>query len=67
MLWNEGGELLCITTDESFFILKYSSEAVDKARNSQEGVTEDGIEDAFEVGIKRHSKGFYVEIFEGCK
>ena len=40
---------MCIATEESFFILKYSSEAVERARETKEGVTEDGIEDAFEV------------------
>ncbi|XP_041377525.1 coatomer subunit beta'-like isoform X2 [Gigantopelta aegis] len=47
--WSETGELVCIATEESFFILKYSTEAVDRARETKEGVTEDGIEDAFEV------------------
>ena len=49
MFWNESGELLCIATEESFFILKYSSDAVEKARESPDNITEDGIEDAFEV------------------
>ena len=47
--WNESGELLCITTDESFFILKYCPDMVEKARESPDTITEDGIEDAFEV------------------
>jgi coatomer subunit beta' len=46
--WSENGELCCITTDESFFVLKYNAEAVEKARDSRE-VGEDGIEEAFDV------------------
>ena len=51
VFWSENGELVCITTEESFFILKYSQEAVEAARSSgnKEDITEDGIEDAFEV------------------
>ncbi|XP_056020292.1 coatomer subunit beta'-like isoform X6 [Ostrea edulis] len=47
--WSENGELCCITTDESFFVLKYNAEAVEKARENREDVGEDGIEEAFDV------------------
>ena len=47
--WNEGGELVCISTEESFFILKYNSEAAAKALQTKENLTEDGVEDAFDV------------------
>ncbi|XP_046572197.1 coatomer subunit beta'-like isoform X3 [Haliotis rubra] len=49
IFWSENGELVCIATDESFFILKYSQEAVERARDTKEGINEDGIEEAFEV------------------
>lgn len=49
IFWSDSGELVCIATDESFFVLKYLSEKVTAAQESNEGVTEDGIEDAFEV------------------
>lgn len=49
VFWADTGELVCIATDESFFILKYNSEAVTKAQEDNEGITEDGIEEAFEV------------------
>ncbi|XP_041479465.1 coatomer subunit beta'-like isoform X1 [Lytechinus variegatus] len=49
LFWSENGELLCIATDESYFILRYSPDAVAKAQETNEGVTEDGIEEAFEV------------------
>ena len=47
--WSENGELCCISTEESFFILKFSQEAVDQAKDNKESVTEDGIEEAFDV------------------
>ena len=50
IFWSENGELVCIATEESLFILKYNSEAVEQAKDDKEKVTEDGIEDAFEVG-----------------
>jgi len=49
IFWNESGELLCIATEESFFILRYKSEAVEAIKDNPDSVTEDGIEDAFEV------------------
>ncbi|KAL5013705.1 hypothetical protein ScPMuIL_007975 [Solemya velum] len=49
IFWSENGELVCITTEESFFILRYSSEIVERARENKTEITEDGIEDAFEV------------------
>lgn len=52
--WSENGELMCISTDESFFILKYKQEAVDQAAENSDLVTEDGIEDAFDVSISEH-------------
>ncbi|KAK1168440.1 coatomer subunit beta'-like [Acipenser oxyrinchus oxyrinchus] len=49
IFWSDSGELVCIATEESFFILKYLGEKVAAAQESNEGITEDGIEDAFEV------------------
>ena len=40
---------VCIATEESYFILKFSPEEVAKAQETKEGVSEDGIEDAFDV------------------
>lgn len=51
IFWSDSGELVCIATEESFFILKYLSEKVASAQETHEGVTEDGIEDAFEVSV----------------
>merc|ERR1711872_682022 len=47
--WSETGELCCIATDESYFVLKYDSEIVAAAADNKEKVSEDGIEDAFDV------------------
>ena len=50
VFWSENGEMCCITTDESYFILKYVQENVVTAlENKDEMVTEDGIEEAFDV------------------
>ncbi|XP_063596464.1 coatomer subunit beta'-like isoform X2 [Penaeus indicus] len=49
VFWSENGDYVCIATDENYFILKYSTDAVTKARETKEGLTEDGIEDAFDL------------------
>lgn len=49
IVWSDSGELCCISTDDSFFILKYNAENVARALENREEVTEDGIEDAFDV------------------
>lgn len=47
--WSENGELVCIACEESFYILRYDTEALARARDNAELMTEDGIEDAFTV------------------
>merc|ERR1712117_27404 len=47
--WSENGELCCIATEESYFVLRYDAEKVAAAAENPEKVTEDGIEDAFDV------------------
>ncbi|XP_018539629.1 coatomer subunit beta' [Lates calcarifer] len=49
ILWSDSGELVCIATDESFFVLHYLPEKASAALESNEEMSEDGIEDAFEV------------------
>ncbi|CAL1543677.1 unnamed protein product [Lymnaea stagnalis] len=49
IFWTENGQLVCIATEDSFFILKFSAEAVEAAKEAKDKITEDGIEDAFEV------------------
>ncbi|KAF7492314.1 Coatomer subunit beta' [Sarcoptes scabiei] len=48
--WSENGELVSICTDESFYVLRYNAENVANAReNKLDTMTDDGIEDAFDV------------------
>ena len=48
--WSENGDLVSICTEDSFYILRYNAENVVRAREGKtEAVTEDGIEDAFDV------------------
>ncbi|XP_071376187.1 coatomer subunit beta'-like [Centroberyx affinis] len=49
IFWSDSGELVCIATDECFFVLRYLAERVAAAHESKEEMAEDGIEDAFEV------------------
>ncbi|KAK2895437.1 coatomer subunit beta' [Channa argus] len=49
IFWSDSGELVCIATEESFFILRYLADKVAASQENNEGITEDGIEDAFEV------------------
>ncbi|EEB12118.1 Coatomer subunit beta', putative [Pediculus humanus corporis] len=49
VFWSENGELVCLATEEGYFILKYNQNAVVKARQDKQSITEDGIEDSFEV------------------
>ena len=44
-----GAELVCISTEESYFILKYDADAVAAAKERGEEVSEDGVEEAFDV------------------
>jgi coatomer subunit beta' len=43
---------MCLSAEDSFFILKYNPDAVEKATENKELVTEDGIEEAFDVSRK---------------
>jgi coatomer subunit beta' len=49
VFWSDSNELVCVSSDDSFYILKYDSEAVQRALTTNEGVDEDGIESAFDV------------------
>ena len=40
---------MCLCSDESYYILKYSPEAVTTALSTNQGIDEDGIEAAFDV------------------
>uniref|UniRef100_A0A2A4JZZ5 Coatomer subunit beta' n=1 Tax=Heliothis virescens TaxID=7102 RepID=A0A2A4JZZ5_HELVI len=47
--WSESGNLVCLATDDSYYVLKYNAAVVTRARETNTNITEDGIEDAFEV------------------
>merc|ERR1712088_1308538 len=47
--WSENGEPCCIATEESYFVLRYDAEKVAASAENPEKVSEDGIEDAFDV------------------
>ncbi|PAA65657.1 hypothetical protein BOX15_Mlig008776g2, partial [Macrostomum lignano] len=49
VFWNESSELVAIATEESYFVLRYKPEAVATAKQTKVGLTEDGVEDAFDV------------------
>ncbi|XP_023944554.1 coatomer subunit beta' [Bicyclus anynana] len=49
VFWSETGTLVCLATDEVYYVLKYNADVVARARESNANITEDGIEDAFEV------------------
>lgn len=50
VFWSENGELICITTDDSYFVLRYDADAVAKSLETKEGLTDDA---GIEVMIKK--------------
>ncbi len=49
--WSDSGELLCLASEDSYFVLSYSAQAVQEATQTNQGIDEDGVEAAFEVGF----------------
>lgn len=49
--WSESGNLVCLATDDSYYVLKYNAAVVTRAKETNTNITEDGIEDAFEVSV----------------
>ncbi len=49
MYWSESGELCCVASDDSYYVLKYNTEAVSESMSTNQGMDEDGVEAAFEV------------------
>ncbi|CAF3572477.1 unnamed protein product [Adineta steineri] len=47
--WSQNGELACIATEESYYILRYNPQAVAAAVSNKDLISEDGIEDAFDA------------------
>ncbi|KAF7269278.1 hypothetical protein GWI33_017733 [Rhynchophorus ferrugineus] len=46
--WSDSGKLVCLAADDSYYILSYDSDQVQKGRENNE-VAEDGVEAAFDV------------------
>lgn len=51
VFWSDSGQLVCIASDDSFYILKYDGQAVQHAVANNVGIDDDGIEAAFDVSI----------------
>uniref|UniRef100_H2ZKI7 Coatomer subunit beta' n=1 Tax=Ciona savignyi TaxID=51511 RepID=H2ZKI7_CIOSA len=51
VFWSDNGDLVCITADESFYILKYDQSKIEESKENTDLVTEDGITDAFSDDI----------------
>ena len=49
VIWSENGELVAITTEDGYFVLKYDQNAAETAEERGEEITEDGVESAFDV------------------
>lgn len=50
--WSDSGELCAIATDDTIYILKYNADKVAQAMENKDEITEDGVEEAFDVSIK---------------
>lgn len=49
VFWNETGNLVCLATEDSYFILKVDTGAITTALETKAGLGEDGLEEAFDV------------------
>ena len=49
--WSESGELACVASDDSYYILRYHADTVQAATSTNQGIDEDGIEAAFDVSL----------------
>ena len=49
MYWSDSGELACLASDDSYYILRYRADAVQEATSTNQGIDEDGVEAAFDV------------------
>lgn len=49
VFWSESGSLVCLATEESYFILRVDTGAIAAVIESKQGLDDDGIESAFDV------------------
>uniref|UniRef100_T1GNT3 BPTI/Kunitz inhibitor domain-containing protein n=1 Tax=Megaselia scalaris TaxID=36166 RepID=T1GNT3_MEGSC len=47
--WNESGSLVCLATDDSYYILSVDTGAIVQVLESKQPIEDDGIESAFDV------------------
>ncbi len=55
MHWSDSGELCAIATDDTIYILKYNPDKVTQAMENKDEISEDGIEEAFDVCVDIYS------------
>lgn len=51
VFWNETGNLVCLATDDCYFILQVDTGAISVAIEAKQGLGEDGLEEAFDVSF----------------
>nr|CAB3232869.1 coatomer subunit beta'-like [Phallusia mammillata] len=51
VFWSDNGDLVCITTEESFYILKFNQSKLEESKENPDLVTEDGVTDVFSEDI----------------
>uniref|UniRef100_A0A336LNK6 Coatomer subunit beta' n=1 Tax=Culicoides sonorensis TaxID=179676 RepID=A0A336LNK6_CULSO len=49
IFWNESGSLVCLATEDSYFILSVNTEMVQAAIEAKQPLGDDGLEEAFDV------------------
>lgn len=49
VFWNESGNLVCLATEESYFILSINTDMIQAAIDSKQALGDDGLEEAFDV------------------
>ena len=47
--WSESGDLVCLSTEDSFYVLRYNKEVVAAAMEGTEPIGEEGVEGAFDL------------------
>ncbi|CAF1122888.1 unnamed protein product [Didymodactylos carnosus] len=47
--WSQNNELVCIDTEESYYILRYNPQAITAAATNKDLISDDGVEDAFDA------------------
>jgi coatomer subunit beta' len=47
--WSQSGELVAITAEDSFYVLRFDREAYNSRLDSGEVIGDEGVEEAFDV------------------